>query len=257
MPDTTAYGRQWHWGRLYHLCFLMVHTTITVNSSGYMLKASIHCLTACCRETSASLCEALQQKDESGALALLVAAPSGTRLSWVRDQESGGYPAHIAAFHGLGEFIQQLIACDGGWTITTVSQTGLEAPSAMDLYQVPAMQCLSVMADAAWPIRGNCGVAAARIEACVCLCAMPCHWLASRDCMVNCMVRESAAFTYVVIAHIQCAFACCNYQCSTPLQKVLLCVASCMQQLSGCFGASHYLSQSSISCMHCTAADMC
>eukprot|EP00878_Enallax_costatus_P024638 GHUV01026312.1.p1 GENE.GHUV01026312.1~~GHUV01026312.1.p1 ORF type:complete len:242 (+),score=82.78 GHUV01026312.1:1179-1904(+) len=65
------------------------------------------------RETNASLCEALQQRDESTALALLAAAPPGTKLSWVRDQESGGYPTHIAAFHGLGNVLKQLVARDG------------------------------------------------------------------------------------------------------------------------------------------------
>lgn len=59
------------------------------------------------------MCRALQNQDEAAALAVLCAAPSGSNLAWVRDHESGGYPAHIAAYYGLGKVLQQLVDTHG------------------------------------------------------------------------------------------------------------------------------------------------
>ncbi|KAF6254896.1 hypothetical protein COO60DRAFT_276890 [Scenedesmus sp. NREL 46B-D3] len=65
------------------------------------------------REASIALVDALSSKDEAAALALLQQAPASSRLAWVRDSRSGGYPAHVAAWHGLGHFIKQLVKVHG------------------------------------------------------------------------------------------------------------------------------------------------
>lgn len=38
---------------------------------------------------------------------------TSSRLAWVRDPDSGGYPSHIAAWHGLERFLMQLIETHG------------------------------------------------------------------------------------------------------------------------------------------------
>lgn len=51
----------------------------------------------CCgREEARELMRKLQARDSKGGLELLQATPS---LAWVRDDVSGGYPLHIAAYH--------------------------------------------------------------------------------------------------------------------------------------------------------------
>eukprot|EP00879_Flechtneria_rotunda_P010147 GHRR01010605.1.p1 GENE.GHRR01010605.1~~GHRR01010605.1.p1 ORF type:complete len:359 (+),score=105.94 GHRR01010605.1:397-1473(+) len=65
------------------------------------------------REASLQLVAALQAGDKGTALQLLASAPQGVKLGWIRDQESRGYPAHIAAWHGLSEVMQQLVAMHG------------------------------------------------------------------------------------------------------------------------------------------------
>jgi hypothetical protein len=43
--------------------------------------------------------------------------PATSRLAWVRDSRSGGYPVHVAAWYGLGQFINQLVEMHGeSWT---------------------------------------------------------------------------------------------------------------------------------------------
>jgi hypothetical protein len=59
------------------------------------------------------LIDALSANDEAAALTLLQQAPAGSRLAWVRDGRSGGYPAHVAAWHGLGQFVKQLVELHG------------------------------------------------------------------------------------------------------------------------------------------------
>jgi hypothetical protein len=69
---------------------------------------------AATREASIALIDALSSNDEAAALALLQQSPASSRLAWVRDSRSGGYPAHVAAWHGLGQFIRQLVEMHGG-----------------------------------------------------------------------------------------------------------------------------------------------
>jgi hypothetical protein len=69
-----------------------------------------------CRRLAQRLAAALQAKDESAALELLAEGAScSTRLGWVRDPDSGGYPSHIAAWHGLGGFLSKLVESQGVW----------------------------------------------------------------------------------------------------------------------------------------------
>jgi hypothetical protein len=68
---------------------------------------------AATREASIALIDALSSKDEAAALALLQQAPASSRLAWVQDSRSGGYPAHVAAWYGLGQFIRQLVKMHG------------------------------------------------------------------------------------------------------------------------------------------------
>ena len=49
-----------------------------------------------CRERGMQLAQLLQSRDTDAALGLLAADPL---LAWVRDDESGGYPLHIAVWH--------------------------------------------------------------------------------------------------------------------------------------------------------------
>ena len=86
------------------------------------------------RRLAQRLAAALQARDEQTACQLLTEAGAGagaraeaeagagaggpggstpTRLGWVRDPDSGGYPAHIAAWHGLGGFLLQLVEANG------------------------------------------------------------------------------------------------------------------------------------------------
>lgn len=49
-----------------------------------------------CREHGLQLAQLLQSKHTDAALEMLSAEPS---LAWIRDDESGGYPLHIAVWH--------------------------------------------------------------------------------------------------------------------------------------------------------------
>jgi len=75
--------------------------------------------TPCCavlhvfRRFSQRLAAALQSRDESAACIMLAESDPTTRLGWVRDPDSGGYPAHIAAWHGLSDFLLKLVERDG------------------------------------------------------------------------------------------------------------------------------------------------
>jgi hypothetical protein len=74
------------------------------------------------------LFDALHAKDEASALQLLSSRPTNARqtppsptrttppamkLGWVRDDMSGGYAAHIAAWHGLGKVLLALMDSHG------------------------------------------------------------------------------------------------------------------------------------------------
>lgn len=87
---------------------LVVHTRSTVLYCAVLC----HCH-ACCRRVSLRLAAVLQSRDETAACQLVTECEHTTRLGWVRDPDSGGYPAHIAAWHGLGAFLQQLVERDG------------------------------------------------------------------------------------------------------------------------------------------------
>ena len=50
---------------------------------------------AACRERGQEVCRLLREGDPSGALELLLDDP---KLAFVRDEHSGGFPAHVAAF---------------------------------------------------------------------------------------------------------------------------------------------------------------
>lgn len=69
-----------------------------------------------CRKLAERLAAALQHKDEAAACQLLCTSDPATKLAWVRDPHSGGYPSHIAAWHGLADFLKQLVAQNGEHT---------------------------------------------------------------------------------------------------------------------------------------------
>ncbi|KAL3141315.1 hypothetical protein ABBQ32_004903 [Trebouxia sp. C0010 RCD-2024] len=58
------------------------------------------------RELGMQLAQLLQGRDTDAALNLLSAEPS---LAWIRDDDSGGYPLHIAVWHNLRPVISQLL----------------------------------------------------------------------------------------------------------------------------------------------------
>lgn len=74
------------------------------------------------------LAAALQSRDEATACALVFEeAGSSTRLGWVRDPDSGGYPSHIAAWHGLGGFIAKLVEKEGVCLVQGCDCVGTES----------------------------------------------------------------------------------------------------------------------------------
>ena len=66
----------------------------------------VHGSVSVCRERGMQLARLLQSKDTNAALKMLLAEPV---LAWIRDDESGGYPLHIAVWHV--RTIPMLLAC--------------------------------------------------------------------------------------------------------------------------------------------------
>ena len=70
-----------------------MHTMYTYSSQVITMAT---CSELACRHQAKQLTESLQHKDAAGAQELL---SSDKSLIWTRDDDSGGYPLHIAVYH--------------------------------------------------------------------------------------------------------------------------------------------------------------
>ncbi|GBF88758.1 hypothetical protein Rsub_01659 [Raphidocelis subcapitata] len=94
------------------------------------------------RNVAARLFAALNAGDEAGALAAIAEDP---KACWLRDDTTGGYPAHVAAFFGLDRALRTMVAAN--------------APTLLEQRDARRMTPLSVAREA-----GRAGAAAAIAE---------------------------------------------------------------------------------------------